>query len=83
MQHFQEYLNMSTLTALSDDKDLLSDVPEEIKGDLEWLLNLPEEPFKDCRDILALYEGAEFEETYSTGGKTNYYRDMVWSKWLM
>lgn len=74
---------MSTLAALADEKDFLSNIPHEMKSDLGWLLDLPDDPFKDSRDIFALYDGTDFEEAHSTGDKTNYYREMVWSKWLM
>ncbi|EHK48889.1 hypothetical protein TRIATDRAFT_304766 [Trichoderma atroviride IMI 206040] len=74
---------MSALAALADEEDFLSNVPHEMESDLGWLLDLPDDPFKDSRDIFALYNGTDFEEAHPTGGKTNYYREMVWSKWLI
>ncbi|PTB43847.1 hypothetical protein M441DRAFT_43980 [Trichoderma asperellum CBS 433.97] len=77
---------MATLSALASGGNLLSDVSEEIKGDLEWLLNLPQEPFTNSKDVLALYEGIDSSEGDCSEDdgrkKMKAYREKVWTKWL-
>lgn len=79
---------MPTFIALAGNKDLLTDVSEEISGDLEWLFNLPQERLEDSKDILALYEGRDFDEEDSDEdedkkNRTKAFRERVWSQWLM
>ncbi|KAM0259136.1 hypothetical protein ACHAQJ_003507 [Trichoderma viride] len=59
---------MSTLIALAGNEILLPDVAEEVKGDLEWLLNLPQERFEDPKDTsrCTSCKGTDFDEWYGT-----------------
>lgn len=76
-----------TTNVLASLKSLLSDVSQEAKSDVEWLLNIPQERFINSKDVLALYEGTDSDEgddSEDNGkNKVKAFRELVWTKWLM
>ncbi|KAL7786277.1 hypothetical protein V8C37DRAFT_419575 [Trichoderma ceciliae] len=74
---------MAALIPSAGDEEWLHAISTVAGDNIKWLLKSLEEPFADCQDIYAQYENEIFEETHHTAKKTDYYRDMVWSKWLI